>query len=423
MLFSLRVVFCLLFLFSINTLATAQTDSVNYAGLPHAEMLTRETEDFSLFDDAFYQNQFFLLGESHGVAKPQEVDLRLLTHLNKRVGVRFYIAEVDASQAYYLNQFLATGNQATLSRVFRVWVEQQAQWANKEFRHKIESIRDLNQTLPKKRQIQFVGIDRIQDKALAAEHLSELLGKHGRSQLTQSLADSLIAQLTANRPDSVAAKTALAWLADWTANKAVHTRFWGKDAETVHHLLTNVSYLKTIKSREVTIFTNFKTVLPGLGQEKLYGFWGFFHVLQSPLKTGVKPFACQVKESDLYLHDKVVSITFSYLDSYTMTPTKFMPPFLQEKGKAFSRIDKFNNDSDLMKSEGISTMRPITKPNSVTLFALDRPGSFARQTPIRITYAAVMPQKLVFSPDLPMTRYFQYLILIRNSDMTTPLQP
>ena len=386
-------------------MATAQTDSVNYASLAHEEMLTGKPDNFSLFDEAFYQNQLFLLGESHGVAKPQEVDLRLLTHLNKRIGVRFYIAEVDASQAYYLNQFLATGNQATLTRVFRIWVDQQAQWANKEYRHKIESIRDLNQTLPKNRRIQFVGIDRIQDKALTAEHLSELLGKHGRGQSTQLLADSLIAQLTTDRPDSVAAKTALAWLADWTSNEAAYTRFWGKDAETVRQLLTNVSYLKTIRSREVTIFTNFKTVLPRLNQEKLYGFWGFFHVLQSPLKTGVKP------------------ITFSYLDSYTMTPTKFMPPFLQDKGKAFSRIDKFNNDSELMKSEGISTIRPVTKPQSVTLFALDRPGSFARQTPIRITYAAAMPQKLAFSPALPMTSYFQYLILVRDSDMTTPLQP
>lgn len=421
--FSLRVAFYLVFTLFINRPATAQTDTVNYASLAHEEILTGKTDNFGLFDDAFYRNQFFLLGESHGVAKPQEVDLRLLTHLNKRVGVRFYIAEVDASQAYYLNQFLAMGHQATLTRVFRIWVEQQAQWANQEYRHKIEAIRALNQTLPKNRQIQFVGIDRIQDKPLAAEHLTELLGKHGRGQSTQPLADSLIAQLAANQPDSVVARTALAWLTDWASNEAAYTRFWGKDAETIRHLLTNVSYLKTIKSREITIFTNFKTVLPSLNQEKLYGFWGFFHVLQRPLKTGVKPFACQVNESDLYLHDKIVSITFSYLDSYTMTPTKFMPPFLQEKGKAFSRIDKFNNDSELMKSEGIGTIRSVTKPHSVTLFALDRPGSFARQTPIRIAYAAAMPQKLVFSPTLPMTSYFQYLILIRDSDMTTPLQP
>ncbi|GAB3807554.1 hypothetical protein GCM10028819_44650 [Spirosoma humi] len=420
---SLRIVFCLALVFAIRSLATAQMDSVNYARLAHEEILTGKADEFHLFDEAFYQNQLFLLGESHGVAKPQEVDLRFLTHLNKRVGVRYYIAEVDASQAYYLNQYLATGNQATLTKVFRLWVVQQAQWANKEYRHKIEAIRDLNQTLPQNRQIQFVGIDRIQDKTLVAEHLSALLGKHERSPFAQPLADSLIAQLAANRPDSVAAGTALTWLANWASNDAATTAFWGKDAEALHHLLANVVYLKAIRSREVTIFTNFKAILPSLKQEKLYGFWGFFHVLQSPLKVGVKPFACQVKESDLYLHDKIVSITFSYLDSYTMTPTRFMPPFLQDKGKAFTRVDKFNNDSDLMKSEGIATIRPITNPHSVTLFALDRPGSFARQMPIRITYGAAMPQKLEFNPALPMTSYFQYLLLVRDSDMTTPLQP
>lgn len=37
--------------------------------------LTRDVPDFSLFDKAFYDNQLFLLGESHGYQKPQAVDL------------------------------------------------------------------------------------------------------------------------------------------------------------------------------------------------------------------------------------------------------------------------------------------------------------------------------------------------------------
>ncbi|RYF57125.1 MAG: hypothetical protein EOO39_35805, partial [Cytophagaceae bacterium] len=68
--FSLRVAFYLAFTLFINRSATAQTDTVNYASLAHEEILTGKTDNFGLFDDAFYRNQFFLLGESHGVAKP-----------------------------------------------------------------------------------------------------------------------------------------------------------------------------------------------------------------------------------------------------------------------------------------------------------------------------------------------------------------
>lgn len=394
-------------------------DTLTYAAIPHEEIIPGGTTNFSLFDDAFYRNQLFLLGESHGVQKPQEVDFELLKHLNQRLGIRYYLAEVDASKAYYLNQFLQTGDESTLMNVFRSWIAASAQWANKDFVRKIQVIRSLNQTLPDNRRIRFIGIDRIQDKALAADHLTVLLRGHKLPKTTRSFADSLVTRLRANEPDSLAAGVALAWLANWPA----HAKHFGTSADELHRFLTNVGYLKTDKGRESIIFSNFKAVLPGLNNEKLYGFWGFFHVLQAPVKGGNKAFACRIRESDLYLRNQVVSITFNYLDSYSMVPTAYLPPFWQDKGKTYSRLNKFNNDSELMRSEGINAMRAVTRPNSLTLFALDRAGSFARQTPIRITYSPFMPQKLEFDPNHVMTDYYQYVILVRNSDMTEPLVP
>ncbi|GAB3882141.1 TraB/GumN family protein [Spirosoma agri] len=402
----------------------AQSDSIDYSHVPKEEIVLGSSNNFKLFDDAFYQNQLFLLGESHGVQKPQDVDFELLKHLNQKLGIRYYIAEVDATKAHYLNEYLQSGDDATLMKVFRNWVAGKAQWANKDFVRKIQKIRALNQTLPANRRIEFVGIDRIHDNALAAEHLTGLLRGKKLPKTTQVLADSLVRKLGAG-PDSLAADLALTWLTDWQAKEAVYRKALGSDAPTLRHLLTNVGYMKTIKSREKTIFTNFTTLLPSLNNEKLYGFWGFFHVLQSPPLGSAKPFACLIKESDLPLHDKIVSITFSYLDSYSMVPTAFIPPFWQDKGKTYTRLNKFNQDSELMHTEGIESMRAATRPNTLTLFALDRPGSFARTTPIRIKYAPFMPksQQMKFDPAHPTTDYFQYVILVRDSDMTEPLVP
>jgi len=54
--------------------------------------------DFALFDAAFYKNQVFLVSESHGYYKPHEVDFELFKQLNKKTGLRYYLAEIDFSR-------------------------------------------------------------------------------------------------------------------------------------------------------------------------------------------------------------------------------------------------------------------------------------------------------------------------------------
>ena len=116
----------------------ATHESLDLAGVPQ----------FALFDQAFYQNKLFLLGESHGVQRAQEIDFALLRHLNQRAGVRTYLAEVDCAQAFYLNEYLRTGDEPTLTRVFASWVAGQAQWANTDFQQKIRRIRQFNRRYP-----------------------------------------------------------------------------------------------------------------------------------------------------------------------------------------------------------------------------------------------------------------------------------
>ena len=400
----------------------AQSDT-SYTSVPHQPVQLDAANPFPLFDDSFYKNQLFLLGESHGVQTPQTVDFALLKHLNQRVGLRHYLAEVDASQARLLNQYLQTGDTTLLNRVFSRWVKQKAQWGNADFYRKIQRIRALNQTLPNRRRIRFVGIDRIQDNPLAADHLSSLLVTTRLPEADRRVVDTLLVQLRSSRPDSVVGATALPLLNRFKTDSATYQRLLKSTYTETRQLLTNISWLKTIPSREATLFANFAEVLPGLNGEKLYGLWGFFHVLQEkPVNSG-KPLACRIRESTLYLHDKVISIVFSYLDSFTMLPSSYLPVSMRAPGQRFSPVSMFNNDGAMMKTEGINVMRALSQPRSVTLFALDRPGSFARTTPLRIHYSSAMPanQRIEFNPSLPMTAYFQYVMLVRDSPMTEPL--
>ncbi|UHG94728.1 hypothetical protein [Spirosoma oryzicola] len=419
------IVASLLALATTMTSVWAQSDSLAYGGLPHEPVRLNQPENFTLFAPTFYQQQLFLLGESHGIQQGQALDFALLKHLNQRTGLRYYLAELDATKAAYVNRFLETGDEKSLQLVFRSWIAQTAQWANQDYLTKLRRVRALNQRLPRNRRIRWVGIDRIQDKPLVAQELVALLGKEKLPESVAPLAESLWQSLQRDSSDRLVAKLATSWLAQWPQLAASFHKSLGARAQVLHERLLNMSYLTSLPNREAILFANFKALLPRLGREKLYGLWGFFHVLQSPLLGVPKPFACLVKESDLAIHDKLVSLSCSYLDSYMMMPTQFLPPDWQDKGHRYSRVNQFNNDGPLMQVEGIKTMRAATQANTLTVFALDRPESFARTTPLRIRYSAYMPksQQLQFDPHRPITDYFQYIILVRNSEMTQPIAP
>jgi Erythromycin esterase len=391
-----------------------------------ADITTGIPDELPLFDPAFYRNQLFLLGEVHGFQKPQEVDFALLRHLNRRVGVRYYVAEVDMSQAYFLNRYLTTGNDSTLMRVFRQWVRETAQWANRDFFRKIQRIRTLNQTLPANRQIQFLGIDRIQDRALVAEYLTGLLAGKKLSSIAQLRIDSLRNMLTVKTPDSLRANLALRWLTDLDMNPAGYQKTIGTaTVAELRHLLQNLAYLKTIRGREKTIVANFTALYHRLNlhTEKLYGFWGFFHVLQAAPTDGSQSMATMLRGSTLPVHDKIVSLACQYVGSKMMTPTAYLPAFWQEPGRTYSRVDKFNNDGPMLTTAGIERMKAATQPNTLTLIRLA--GTPAGAQPFRVTYSPFMPkeQQLTFDPARPATDYFQYLVLIRDSEATEPLVP
>ena len=170
-----------------------------FAGVPQANWLPNSDSAFALFDEAFYANQVFLLGEAHGVARVQDVDFALLKHLNARAGVRTYVAEVDCSKAYFLNEYLRTGNDSTLRLIFRSWVAGTAQWGNADLYRKFQQIREWNQTLPKNRQIRFIGLDGLQDHPSAADYLTaRLKGQRLRPALRTQL-DSVVRLLRAKK--------------------------------------------------------------------------------------------------------------------------------------------------------------------------------------------------------------------------------
>ncbi|OGX89935.1 hypothetical protein BEN49_01175 [Hymenobacter coccineus] len=372
-------------------------------------------EGFALFDKAFYANQLFLLGEAHGVRGPQDVDFALLKHLNARAGVRTYVAEVDCAKAYYLNEYLRTGQDSTLRLVFRSWAAGRAQWANQEFYQKIQRIRALNRTLLAARRIRFVGLDALQDLPLVADYLAVLLRNAPLAPELRSRVDSVVAVLRQPGAPGLLG----------VARRALASVGARAEYDDLRHALTNAGYDLRAGRREDNIFANFQALVQTkrLVHEKLYGMWGLGHVLQSPLQNGFLDLAARIRQSALPMHDKVASVLCVLSECRMLYPTDGLPGPWQAAGQPYTVTDKFNHDGPLVTITGLADLKQRTAPGSTTLVWLDAPGAAATRQPIQLCYAPGMPpeQQMQFRPELPATAYVQYLVLVRGSGPVTPL--
>ncbi|WP_210462229.1 TraB/GumN family protein [Rufibacter roseolus] len=378
---------------------------------------------FPIFDSAFYQKQIFFLGEAHGTAAPQALDFALLQHLNQRVGLRHYLAEVDYSQAYFLNQYLRTGEERHLQTVFQFWAKQNAQWGNQNFYDKIKKIRALNGTLPEAQRIQILGVDKLQD--LDATHL---FLKQTLAQLPQrTFQDSALAKLrqviSADTLDTEALSSLATQMLSFLSQDSSASILPSATKFDLQHTLQNVAYLDGKARRDSVMYLNLNTLVKAqhLEHAKLYGMWGLFHTLPVELQRGV-PFAYYLQGENSPFRGKTVSIGVYTLDSENMMPAASLPAFLS-KGQRYVNSTMANNDGPMVFVNGIKDLRAASRENSITLFKTDAPNSPYRTSSRLASIKVLFPnQSIDFAGEHPrITQVFQYVCLVRNSKALTPL--
>ena len=405
---------------------TVKSQSVATYLQKNSVILGNTMEQGTVLDKDFFNNQIFLIGESHGIKQPQEIDFNFLKLLNQKVGVHTYIAEIDFAKAWYLNKYLKTGNEKCLDTVFVDWIKYDAQWANQDFKEKIRKIRALNKTLSAERKIQFVGIDQIHNPVLAADYFQEVIDKN--KFLSEILEfKPLISLLRTRGEDSLIVQESRKLLN--VMNNESFPKISSDERYNLTYALINCSKIDS-KSRERVIFENFKNRYKDLNwaREKLYGLWGFSHVLQAKANGGKSVSLAYLLSNDqeLSLKGKIASIGMLYLDCQMALPTRFMPPALQNKGKHYTVSSDMNYDGPLTKFEFIEDFKKASSPKSATLFKMNGANSPFLKQQVRIIYSPMMPVQQRLQLDeaqKSLTDYFQYVILVRNSPAVTTILP
>ncbi|GAB2519898.1 TraB/GumN family protein [Spirosoma aerophilum] len=378
-----------------------------------------QASSFQLFDSAFYQNDVFLLGEIHGVAATQGIDLTLLKHLNKRVGLRYYLAEMDCGQAALLNAYLDTGNRGLLDSLFRCFLKQthagSSQWGNQQFYDKLVHIQAYNQTLPPNARIQFLGVDWFQSNGQLAVPMLKQLVAHCPT-TPHTLLDSL--RLLVVQDSSLSLKKLFPFAgrinADYAAHQDQYKAVFGNQLLAFRQFFRTLAYANNKMSRDdiAAQMTRFIIDELGLVHEKLYGLWGTTHILQAGVNNQ-QTFSGLLKAAGR----RVVTINTLYKDSEVLLHRDAVPFIFRKKGQEFVRSKYLNSDGPVFKIDGFSSLEPVCAPNTTTLIRLDAPNSPYLKTISLVKMSGITGSKV--TPNDPehnvTTSFFQYVFVVRNS--------
>lgn len=155
------ILISILYVFISNKIFIGGKDSELTDYLKNNHTSLHDKIDGKLFDAPFYNSQVILLGEIHGYADNQKLDLDFLKFLNQKTGVKYYIAEMDSAYSHKLNLFLhgSSKDQNLLKEVVLAVKKRIPQQSSKELMEKWSAIYDYNQTLKDSLKICVIGID------------------------------------------------------------------------------------------------------------------------------------------------------------------------------------------------------------------------------------------------------------------------
>jgi hypothetical protein len=396
----------------------------NYLQQHHEKISIDGNNKFDIFDEAFYQNQVFLVSESHGYYKPHEVDLELFKQINKVNGVHHYLAEIDFSQAYYLNKYLTTGNEDLLKAIYQYWYNTKAQWGCKAGFEKWKKMFAYNQTLSADKKIIILGLDEAQDLNMNVRLLNGLLNAAGYKSGSDKKLDSirLFGNINLDKDSARRAFTRYARKLDTIIGNSIHKykKIFTSSFFSFSYIIHNIA---SKMGREAKIFENFNTLYTQykLADEKFYGFWGRFHAMQDSINHDM-PFAGMLRNSTLPLKNKIVSIPVFCTESSSMIPTGFLPPIAQQKGTVYSKVNMVNDDSYIYQVKGIKALKNLADNSTISIFKLTGAASpyFNGLNLVESTSGMDKNFEWNGNKNTATTNYFQYAIVVRNSDWAIP---
>ena len=378
--------------------ACSQTKYIDSKVYAEANNKVLDFKNEKLFKD-LKDKRIIFTGETHGVAANQTLDLAFVKYFKKESDMKYLLLESAYSDAYFLNKYLKTGDEAVLKELFRPLKGTFAYTQNSfEF---WKGLYAYNQTLPAADQIVVVGVDIVHQNITAYRYLAEVLPKTPAPTEIAGQIEAFrtaLKQLEANQSGTNMIEKSKILQADLLKYEKAYQDFLGSDYfgfklvnENILNgeIAYNVPEYEWDKTRDEMIFNNFVQVDKYLSKGVYYGQWGLDHIFQS--KTGNTDwFAAQINQMPEY-KGKILSIAFQYNNCEQITKNHDMT---------------YGKESIHVMLPAFQMLKLDNEP--YTICDLTKTGS-----PYKTTDYG---DELVRShAKMPLTNYIQYVVTINKS--------
>lgn len=361
--------------------------------------------DLSIIDDNLNDKEIFFTGEDHGIKANIYLRMKFLKYFKEKTDFKYYLCELPYSDAYFLNKYLESGDKKILEEIYKP-LKGTFEWNKDNYNHWKE-LYEFNKTLPEDRKIKIVAVDIEHQPLNSFKYMYSVLPKKEIPQEISELLTELKAITNGEKSlDFNGLKEFCEKLKkNIEENKKIYNQYLEDDYFGFKLVNDNILYMCEAYGsqgndfnvvRDKRMYENFKQIYDRLPEGKYYGQWGLNHIFQKE-QMGVKWIAAAMNDEKLNLNGKILSIAFSYDNC------KFMS---KNKDRSYS----VSTDDDC---GSLDIFSEFTKENH-TIFKLNGKNSpFSKEL--------IWP----FYCDKPKagvtTDFFQYIIVIKNSEASEPL--
>lgn len=360
-------------------------DDNNFLGL---EILSKDIKN----------KKIILSGEHHNLSENHKVELKLLKYFQKEIGVNYYLAEVGYADSYFLNKYLGSGDEIILKNYFNIY-KNQKYYTEEQYNFYVNMYK-FNQTLPKDKQIKVIGAD-IESKATYSYIFDVIKDNENITYELKSLMEKL---RDFNYNSSTSFTNIFNSLNELTedieVNESKYKNLFNDEFEGFKLVIKNLTDMtnsalsgrtKYDSLRDRHIYENFKLIDSNIENAVYFGQWGNFHVLQDSFYSNIDlcniDYFASLLNKDLKYKGKILSINYGYY----FDDNKYL--------YGYSSIDEY-----LFKDY-------LNSQSKATIFRLDN-----RTSPFKEKSINIFSTNAINYKNKPTTNFFQYLILIRNSE-------
>jgi len=359
---------------------------------------------FEILDKDLKGKKIVLTGEEHYLDKGYTLQLKMLKYLQKEIGVNYFLKEIGYGDAHFINKYLESGDETILKDYFSLLIG--LNYANEGYYNLYKNLYEFNQTLPKEQRIKVVGVD--VNTLVTDAYILDIL--KNENLLTDELKQLLLELQDFNYHIPVRYKELINivdnLIKDIEVNEKTYIEMFGEDAEGFKYAVKSLRKLcetfiverkDKYNLRDFYIYENFKELDAKLENPTYFGQLGGAHIYQERVFSNIISeyidyFGCWLNRDEKY-KGKVLSLHYGYYS---------------DKGNIHSSESFVEEDlfKDFLETE-----------SETIIFKLN-----SRKSPFK--ERAINPfTRFVFDYESnPTTNYYEYMILIKNSEYSKKLE-